>query len=86
MRAFDLPGRRGAKGFGLESVVQLLDRRLLELLTPWVLPIFTFHRLPADSLSLSSTDFYRFLPIFRTFLGDFNHQKLPFGRLYGLWE
>ena len=25
--------------------------------------------------------FYRFLPIFRTFLGDFSHQKLPLTRL-----
>ncbi len=33
-----------------------------------------------------STDFYRFLPIFRTFLGDFNPQKLPSGRLQTLWE
>mgnify|MGYP007063415711 CR=1 FL=1 len=27
------------------------------------------------------TDFYRVLPIFQTFLGDFNHQKLPLTRL-----
>ncbi len=26
-------------------------------------------------------DFYSFLPIFQTFIGDFNHQKLPLGRL-----
>ena len=27
-----------------------------------------------------------FLPIFRTFLGDFNHQQLPLTRLQTLWE
>ncbi len=32
------------------------------------------------------TDFYRFVPIFRTFLGDFNPQKLPSRRLQTLWE
>ncbi len=32
------------------------------------------------------SDFYRFLPIFRTFLGDFNPQKLPSRRLQTLWE
>ena len=32
------------------------------------------------------TDFYRILPIFRTFLGDFSHQQLPLRRLWGLWE
>ncbi len=30
--------------------------------------------------------FYRFLPIFRTFLGDFNPQKLPSRRLRTLWD
>ena len=32
------------------------------------------------------TDFYRFLPIFRTFLGDFSPQKLPSRRFQTLWE
>ena len=32
------------------------------------------------------TDVYRFLPICRTFLGDFNLQKLPSRRLQTLWE
>ncbi len=30
--------------------------------------------------------FFRFLPMFLTFLGDFNHQKLPSRRLQTLWE
>ncbi len=30
--------------------------------------------------------FPRFLPIFQTFLGDFNLQKLPSRRLQTLWE
>ena len=28
----------------------------------------------------------KFLFFFQTFLGDFNPQKVPFGRLQGLWE
>ncbi len=32
------------------------------------------------------TDFYRILPIFLTFLGDFNPQKLPSRGLRTLWE
>ena len=32
------------------------------------------------------TDVYRFLQIFRTFLGDFNPQKLPSRGLQTLWE
>ncbi len=39
---------------------------------PTVLPIFT--------------EFYRFLPIFQTFLGDFNPQKLQSRGLQTLWE
>ncbi len=35
---------------------------------------------------LQFPDFYRFLPIFLTFLGDFNLQKLPSRRLQTLWE
>ena len=31
-------------------------------------------------------DFYMFLPMFRTFSGDFNPQKLPSRRLQTLWE
>ena len=33
-----------------------------------------------------SADVYRFLPIFRTFLGDFNPRKLPSGSLRTLFE
>ena len=35
---------------------------------------------------LGKTSTFRFLPIFLTFLGDFNHQKLPLTRLRGHWE
>ena len=30
--------------------------------------------------------YYRFLPIFQTFLGDFDPQQLPSRRLQTLWE
>ena len=47
------------------------------------------HRASAGLMALTRLifiEFYRFLPMFRTFLGDFNLQKLPSGRLQTLWE
>ena len=47
----------------------------------------TSHRgSPVVIIRLMFTDFYRFLPIFLTFLGGFNPQKLPSRRLQTLWE
>ena len=60
-------------------------RRYLEARLAWkIYQISSLHCL-IPTLPIF-TDFYRFLPIFRTFLGDFNLQKLPSRGLQTLWE
>ena len=46
----------------------------------------TWATCPPPTCRLILTQFYRFLPIVRTFLGDFNPQKLPSRRLQTPWE